>query len=293
MYSQKLACCVKSNNKVLREFEDQIYLPFNSEYSIFIKNKNSVRASVKIEIDGIDVTEGVSLVVNPNDEIELERFIKNGNLLQGNKFKFIQRSEKIEKHRGTKVEDGLVRIEFQFEKIIQNVHPLYQPWVAPQWKNVHPLYQPWVAPQWKYDPLFPYQVTCDYGGILREFNSGDNINTIGSLISSNAAGSLISGTTATTTLAGNSINIPAHIDEVGITAPGSVSGQEFKNVNNFALEPQKHVIILRLLGEHKGKKVLKTVTTRSKTSCVTCGKVNKSSSAKFCSECGTSLHIIE
>jgi hypothetical protein len=277
MYKNMLACAIKSSGKVLREFEDQVFLPFNQEYEIFIKNKNSVRASVKIEIDGVDVTEGISLVVNPNDEIELERFIKNGNLLHGNRFKFIQRSEKIEKHHGIKAEDGLVRIEFQFEKVYQYAQPIYQPWVAPQWKV---------------DPLFPYQVNC-YSGILRGNNAGNISPTTGSLISGNAVCSSISGNAASTTLAASSVNTSANVDLVGITAPGSVSDQEFKNVNNFALEPQKHVIILRLLGEHEGKKVSKTVTTRSKTSCVTCGKINKSSAAKFCSECGTSLHIIE
>ena len=273
MYSNKLACCVKSNNKALREFEDQVYLPFNSEYSIFVKNKNSVRASVKIEIDGVDVTEGISLVVNPNDEIELERFIKHGNLLQGNRFKFIQRSEKIEKHRGIKAEDGLVRIEFQFEKVSQYVQPIYQHWVGPQLNG---------------NQLFPNQVNCS--GILRGVSAGDISTTTGSLTSANAVCSSLTGNVTLTTLSTGSINTSANI---GITAPGSVSDQEFKNVNSFALEPQKHVIILRLLGEHEGKKVSKTVTTRSKTSCVTCGKVNKSSAAKFCSECGTSLQIIE
>ena len=95
MYQNKLAVAIKSSGKVLREFEDNVYLPFSTEYSIFIKNKNSVRASVKIEIDGVDVTQGVSLVVNPNDEIELERFIKNGNLNSGNRFKFIERTSAI------------------------------------------------------------------------------------------------------------------------------------------------------------------------------------------------------
>jgi len=286
MYSNKLACCVKSNNKVLREFEDQVYLPFNSEYSIFIKNKNSVRASVKIEIDGVDVTEGVSLIVNPNDEIELERFIKNGNLLEGNKFKFIQRSEKIEKHRRIKAEDGLVRIEFQFEKVYQ------------QYPN--PLYQPQIAQQWKSDLLYPYTVCGGAGdyinainpsrGILRDFNAGDNINTTGSLTGTNAVTLTGNSSSTSTMLSSIVVNASANI---GITAPGSISDQEFKHVFSFALEPQKHVIILKLLGEHEGKKVSKTVTTRSKTSCVTCGKINKSTSAKFCSECGTSLQIIE
>lgn len=249
MYSNKLAVAIKANSKVLREFEDRVFLPFNSEYSIFIKNKNSVRASVKVEIDGTDATEGVSLIVNPNDEIELERFIRNGNLDQGNRFKFIKRNSAIEKHRGVKVEDGLVRIEFQFEKI----QTLTYTSGNPIWINNN---YPYVPPQWSFTTT-----TGSPSGSLR--GSG--------MISSNSC---------------------AVSNDAGITAPGSVSDQEFNQVSNFQLESQKHVIILRLLGDHKGKIVSTTVTTRSRTKCVTCGHISKSTSAKFCNQCGTSLQII-
>jgi hypothetical protein len=248
MYSNKLAVAIIANSKVLREFEDQVFLPYNSAYSIFIKNKNSVRASVKIEIDGIDATEGVSLVVDPNDEIELERFIKNGNLSHGNSFKFIKRTSAIEKHRGARLEDGLVRIEFQFEKILQ-VMPISP---QPNWPPHNP-YQPWIY-------------------------------------SNQAVGGPLTG--ARGCISTDTGYYSSCSSDVGITAPGSISNQEFNRVSNFQLESQKHVIILRLLGEHQGKSVSKTVTTRGRTSCVTCGHICKSTSANFCSQCGTSLQVI-
>jgi len=56
------------------------------------------------------------LVIDPGREIDLERWIKNGNLTEGNRFKFIERTGSVEQHRGIGIEDGLVRIEFQFEQ---------------------------------------------------------------------------------------------------------------------------------------------------------------------------------
>lgn len=115
MYNNKLIVAVKSNNKVLREFGDKVYIPTGSEYSLLIKNLNSSRAKVSITIDGQDVLDGQSLVVDSSDQIELERFVKNSNMSSGNKFKFITRTAAIEKHRGIDVSDGLIRVEFQYE----------------------------------------------------------------------------------------------------------------------------------------------------------------------------------
>jgi hypothetical protein len=55
-------------------------------------------------------------VLNAGQEIDLERSIKNGNLTEGNRFKFIERTGSVEAHRGVKLEDGIVRVEFQFEQ---------------------------------------------------------------------------------------------------------------------------------------------------------------------------------
>ena len=115
MYNQKLVASVKANNKVLREFKDTVYIPFASEYSILLKNLNTVRAVVNVFIDGENVVPG-GLVIDPGRTVDLERWIKNGNLSEGNKFKFIERTSDIENgRRGIKLEDGLIRIEHQFE----------------------------------------------------------------------------------------------------------------------------------------------------------------------------------
>lgn len=115
MYNDKMVCCLKANGKVLREFKDTVYVSYGSEYSILLKNLNVVRAIVNITIDGKDVAPG-GLVINAGTEIDLERFIGD-NLNEGHCFKFIERTSKIEDHRGIKAEDGIIRIEFQWEKV--------------------------------------------------------------------------------------------------------------------------------------------------------------------------------
>jgi len=115
MYNQKLVASIKANSKVLREFKDTVYIPFASEYSILLKNLNTVRAVVNVFIDGENVVPG-GLVIDPGRTVDLERWIKNGNLSEGNKFKFIERTSAIEDGpRGIKMEDGLIRVEYQFE----------------------------------------------------------------------------------------------------------------------------------------------------------------------------------
>lgn len=126
MYESKMAAAIKVNGKVLREFKDTVYIPFASEYSILLKNLNTTRAVVNVFIDGEDVVSG-GLVIDPGREVDLERWVKNGNLTEGNRFKFIERTGAVEQHRGVKLEDGLVRIEFQFEQ----PRPIFnQPWIS-------------------------------------------------------------------------------------------------------------------------------------------------------------------
>ena len=115
MYESKMAAAIKVKGKVLREFKDTVYVPFGSEYSILLKNLHTTRAVVNVYIDGNDMVPG-GLVLDPGREVDLERSVKNGNLTEGNRFKFIERTGSVEKHRGIGIEDGLVRIEFQFEQ---------------------------------------------------------------------------------------------------------------------------------------------------------------------------------
>ena len=250
MYNQKLVASIKANSKVLREFKDTVYIPFASEYSILLKNLNTTRAVVNVFIDGENVVPG-GLVIDPGRTVDLERWIKNGNLSEGNKFKFIERTTAIEDGpRGIKLEDGLIRVEYQFEipRPVLNI------------------------PTWNSSTL-----TRGISG-----STGDWASPMGATYSTTNA----SLNSFNVTASGASFQ-----NETGITVPGSKSTQSFQHTTVGALDPTVHNIVLKLVGDlGDNKPVERAVTVKAKPKCTTCGKMNKAH-AKFCVECGTALEI--
>jgi hypothetical protein len=303
MYNKKLAVAIKTNGKILREFanssktKDTVYIPFGSEYSVLLKNLNTVRVLTNVYIDGTNATPG-GLVLNAGQEIDLERWIKNGNLSTGNRFKFIERSGAVENHRGIKLEDGLIKVEYQFEKVY-----VYEP-------------APFNPGHWEWKPH--YWGSPWYRGMTDTISHSDNsfgsttpIGMRGSsmgAISSNAVRSKgivgsasmnsISPTSASLTsdsatynaLDGDS-DVKSFYNDAGITVAGSKSTQQFQTAAWFATETESNIIILKLLGETPDNKpIRKAVTVKAKTKCTTCGTMNKAH-AHFCHKCGTALKI--
>lgn len=119
VYSDKLIVVIKSKGKVLREFSNnEVFIPFGSDYNILIKNKElSRKVLVDIKIDGNDVLDGNSLVIEPASDVELEGALKDG--LVRNNFRFIERTEEISNYRGVNSEDGLVEVSYRFEEKTQ------------------------------------------------------------------------------------------------------------------------------------------------------------------------------
>ncbi len=267
MYNNKFASAIKVNGKVLREFKDTVYIPFSAEYSILLKNINTVRAIVHVFIDGEDVTGG-GLSMRAGEEIDFERSIMNSNLYSGNKFKFIERTGSVENHRGIKLEDGLIRIEFDFEKIYDHIH---------------------IDSRQTYAyPLSGYQQSA-LRGIMNVSGASGAATGIGTTYSSSAVNSIssnaISNATATSYMAQN--NIPAN--DVGITVAGSKSDQQFKIASWYPTEGITHSMIFKILGATADNMpVAAPVTVKAKPRCSSCGRQNKAT-AKFCIECGTGL----
>jgi hypothetical protein len=265
MYESKMAAAIKVKGKVLREFKDTVYIPFASEYSILLKNLNTTRAVVNVFIDGEDQVPG-GIVLNAGQEVDLERSVKNGNLTEGNKFKFIERTGAVEQHRGVKLEDGIVRVEYQFEK----------PYVPPQWSN-----SSWISASGS-------NSTYNVNGIMRsvDFSQGENMKaTAASATSATLQSMNINASASTHDGAATMDWMP--VNDVGITVPGSKSEQRFVTTHVGTLESTKHSMVFKLLG---GEAVKEAVTVKHKPKCVTCGKQNKATS-KFCQECGTALEI--
>ena len=280
MYNQKFAAAIKVNGKVLREFKDQVYVPFASEYSILLKNLNTKRAIVNVYIDGENQTPS-GLVIDAGRECTLERSLKNGSLTEGNKFKFIERTGNIEKHRGIGVEDGIVRIEFEFERE-------YNQWWATNANQIDTS-KPWKTPG--YGDVWLNNSTWDGTKHTPTYGMANASTT--SILRGRGTSSHIGATCSdTTNVTLNNVNISAQsFNDAGITVAGSKSDQKFSTVSSFATDGTKHNIVLKLLGETPDNKpVVKEVTVKTKPKCTTCGRQNKHN-AKFCTECGTALEM--
>jgi hypothetical protein len=282
MYQNKLVACIKVNGKILRENKDFVNLPFGSEYSVLIKNLNSVRCEVKLSIDGADATGPI--ILNPNTNVELERFV-NGNLTRGNRFKFIERTQAVEDHRGVKAEDGIVRIEYAFEKVVKHETTVHHH------QDIYHYTRPY------YDYWGHYIGNNGWGGNIGQgytWTGSTAFNTSGT-VNSNSMGRTATGATrGLGSISSNSVSAKS-VNDSGITVPGSISNQKFVTVSSFETE-QSEVIVLYLKGyistNTKGEeKKVEVPVVVEKVVCPSCGKKNKQSH-QFCSACGTGLKIV-
>lgn len=261
MYENKFAVALKTaSGKVLREFDrDKVYLPFGAEYSVFLKNMHDRRAVAQVTIDGQDVGDGMTFVIPAYGDMNIERFIKNGNLNEGNRFKFIEQTAAVAAHRGTDIEDGLVRVTFQLEKR----NPIYRSYYDSG-----------------FDPFYQYGGTIKPRSADRTRLFTSSNTTVNASLRNSAEGFVY-----------DTYSVVNTANEAGVTAPGSYSDQHFRVSDNFPLESEKTVIVLQILGETEDNRhVREPVTVKHKPKCVSCGHVNRFG-AKFCTECGTALQV--
>ncbi len=269
MYNRKFAVALKSAGQVLREVNgEQVYLPFGAEYSVFCKNMHDRRAIVSIKIDGQDIGDGLTFVVPAYGQLEIERFVKNGNLNEGNRFKFIERTAKVAAHRGTDISDGLVEVTFQLERPKPKI-------------NIRP--------------------TLRRGRRSTDYYSGDNIRFASKSMSggdlersfSHQAVHDAFASADLDGLLGTSKGISTPVaNETGVTAPGALSDQQFTMSEQFDVEPEKITFVLQILGETEDNRhIREPVTVRTRTICSQCG-TRSLPGTKFCPECGASLQIV-
>ena len=259
MYKEGFIGVVKVGGKIMREQNGEIHLPFGSEYSILLKNKESRKAVVTIEIDGMDVLNGKQLIVCPNQDTELQGFLR-GDIVK-NRFKFIQKTKEIQDYRGDKIDDGMIRIGFRYELPVISNPIIYD----------YPVYRSWYSClYYHYNyPVYPLTYTT----------CGTVPNNISNGISSSYDSHL--------NTVSNAESAPSQ-DE-GITVKGSEVNQSFNVGYTNQLESQEKVIMLILKGYTKEDGVVESpITVLDKRECPTCGR-KYSTAAKFCDNCGTCL----
>jgi hypothetical protein len=281
VYKERFVAVVKCNGKILRERDDIVTLPFGAEYSLLFKNLESRRAVINIFIDGKDVLGGHQLVIDSNSEKEIERFLDNNNLINGRKFKFIQKTQEIVEHRGDKIDDGLIRIEFRYEakkpevKITETIH-------RHRHTHCYDYNCPICYPKYWYNDI--------------RYTTSDSVvwsaaNTERGMTASTGKGfsTNINSIQTANFVSNQSIPTPEISQDEGITVKGSESFQEFHYTHTGRLEENTNVIILRLRGTNSKDEIIsEPITVKTKIECTTCGRKNDSA-GKYCSNCGTYL----
>lgn len=271
VYQNNFVVSVKVGGRILREHDkDHVYLPFGSEYSILMKNLQNRRAAVNVKIDSDDVLSGHQLILGAKETMELERFIVNGNLSSGPRFKFIEKTEQISKHRGDRIDDGIIEVDYQFEiepPVIKHL-PI---------KEIHHYYhnQPW-----------SYGGPT-YGSSSRDMFDGDTVrgssDNMRSAFSSNVTGQSISSGEQV-----SESNVTMDSLDDGITVQGADCNQQFRYGHIGTLETARHAICLKLHGTRDKAVIHKPLTVQSKIRCGICGTMN-TSRQKFCGNCGNNL----
>lgn len=267
MFKNNFVVSIKSNGKFFKESDGDISIPFNTEYSIYLKNLESRDAVVNVSIDGKDILDGKRIIVRANSVLELEGFMDG--LSARNKFKFIKRSKEIEDYRGITPEDGIISITFDFEKR----QPEYYPYVTytPNWVWNQPYY-----PE-------PYRVTSTWTTTSDSFKTNTETHfsastpvTITYYNSKNQRGSSVGAT-----------SVPSNLSE-GISVPGNDISQNFGLGYVGNLENNPKTISFKLFGFDDEVQQNKIVFTKERLTCSSCGLQSKNNN-KFCPRCGTRL----
>ena len=121
MYKNSFVVSIHDTKKnVLRENkEKEVFLPFDSEYGIKLKNNNSRKAVAEVTIDGTNVLGSNKLVIDVDSFVDLERFCIDGDVKKGNKFKFVKAGVE-DPHPDiqdpTSPENGNIKVRFWLEK---------------------------------------------------------------------------------------------------------------------------------------------------------------------------------
>ena len=296
MYQNKLAVAIKHNGKILRETKDIVHLPFGSEFSVLVKNLNSKRVKFTLSIDGANALDDTEIIVNANSETEIKRFIRNGNMDEGNAFKFIERTAAIEDGpRGIKVDDGVVRVEFWFEqdKPEIKINDIY--WEKHHYRDYYQ--QPYFINGITRSGWGPMYGNTGVSGSLGDYVGGASASIakgeiLNQVTQSNASFSATSASAQSLSdVMPDVAKASMPINDIGITVPGSKVEQKFTTVYGFKCEANSNTIILRLAGVVGEVEVTKPITVAHKPTCTTCGRVNKANS-KFCTDCGTALELL-
>ncbi len=259
-FKENFIAVVKHKGRILREKDGGVMLPFGSEYSILLKNLETVNVVAEINVDGKDVLKGNGIIVAPNSSTELKGFMGRGITVR-NKFRFIEKTDDIRNFRGDRPDDGIIRVKFRFEKKEPDWHFITDP-IKPNYPINKPLTKRSGGPVWSSSTAQTYFSSNDVSGAM----SATMVNEDGITVKGSETRQRFNyGSTDT-------LEDRSHV--LVIRLRGAV----------------QHVVATtgRATLRSKSKRISKPVTVRTKLQCSSCGK-RWNSSYKFCPSCSTFL----
>jgi hypothetical protein len=270
MYKNGFVVAVKINDKSVEEKDNKVILPFDSEYTLMLKNKNDRKAVARVFIDDEEATEKGRLIIDANGVVNLERFIDDIN--KGKRFKFVPISNNAVKDKGSS-EKGFIEVHFQLVKpVVNNVvihehhYRRYRPFDF--YYSDGPFYV-------DYDfPVFgssKFLCSNSGGGTGMSMSAGSKNFTLNSYETSELK------TTNEAFIQDNHL-----VEERGATIKGSNSSQKFCYSYVGELEAQETIIRFQLVGTRDSK----IADQYLKTHCTQCGKAYDINDV-YCAKCGT------
>lgn len=221
MYSNSFVCCVMVDGRCLEEDRaGNVRIPFNSEYTIFLKNKHDRRATAKVKLDGETIGE---FVVNAHKSLELKRPESHNAA-----FKFVhidsddsRKEGKSRKEDGT---NGLIEVEWKLERKEEKVKVQ---------KEYIPM--PYPVPYIEKRPIIPYDPYPwkPYRGpdiSWTSWTTGDSYPVGSYSVSCNSSEHVYSanGLVSSSNVMRSMKNVPP--DDVGATVDGRETDQRFIEV---------------------------------------------------------------
>jgi hypothetical protein len=224
-------------NKVVREeagdFNRVARVSFDSEYKIRIQNKTNRRAYARVEIDGMEVSPGRRFVLGPKEVVDLERFILDGDLTTGKRFKFMSLEKGAatgEIQDPTSAENGKIKVTFEPE--------IAPPSLKHSWGGGQSVLRGRGMPQ-------------TYGSASA---GNQNNGTTQAFYANSGSPGVDTGQVSTNYVAPQGFDTleraiePQVVSELGATAEGSVSDQKFTDSHEFFFTETPVEIVIMLKG---------------------------------------------
>ena len=240
-FEQYVVAVTDSNGKAFREFDPErlsqgrkskIYIPYDSEYKIGIKNNSDRRAKLTIDLDGTSISGIGGLILDAHAHEYIERFVD-----VAKKFRFVRKNDERVSDP-TNSENGILKIRVEKEYVPYTIST-YPP---------NPTYIYTIPAVYPMNPPSPSWNTPLCGGAGNNTPMGGNVvNYSCSSIETKGLCNFNSGVLRGVSSRG--LNKTLLNEEAGATVEGGNSSQTFGSTTWNGTDGVAYEFIFKLLGQ--------------------------------------------